>query len=509
MSLHRLTVAILFLAGMASSLSATAGFYDDLKKLGNAIKQVEDVLKQPSAASSPVPSRQPAQSSDSANSALGSDAQLCEAAANWLSAAWAELRPAGGRELNYYTAYSDAELRTVRGALDLARSLNDVFFIPAFGKPYDQMSDAELLRINRLLETARGEIKVGGQVRVQASPCFEIISNKSPELADKAKKYSSILKPQYRVRPDYNYNEAVAKMREAPKKVSEYLGALNVFDAQYTPREQFSQLKIEILPWLKLSLADDRVKLIAQLEKIEKYYGNVEQRNEYASMVNGASEAKSDQSFDYSGPARFQVTPNKQTPPDYASRIPLYDSKGGGYSMLGIKGIGKEEYFNGPYKDYEILSCQYGPFNGNAGGFTSLYFWNTKRPTLSAEHIQSAIAARKASDVALRACPPTYGEALAYTYGAKEPPSNNLIASQQQEARRAGQRFAPKFATRTDFENTEFTLDGSTAFDDLDTILIPYRVDKSAVPAVITSEIVRLKASGARLLQCQIGRAHV
>jgi hypothetical protein len=501
--------------GLVASMTASAGFLDDFRKgfknIEKTIREVEQVLGEPTHQAPTTPSRktpttsseESSQNIDNSGSSSMSDIQLCESAANWLDAALREIK-ASDRNLNIYIGYDASELDAFRmwGVKERIRWAHDSFFIPAFGKAYDQMSDAEMKRILMLLAKANDEIKVGGKVRREATPCFMTITSKNP-LIEKSiiNNSSSLFNTVLRNRD--NYNSAVSDMRAAPGKIEEYMKKLEQIDVASVHREEFAKLKTEIYPWLTLSLAGDRAKLLAKMGEIRGAYDNIEKKNKYASIIANEPVDSNVDEHVYTGSARFKLSPNNKTSQYFSSQVPLYSvTSGPGYKQMGID-ISHKELTTGHYKDFEVLECQYGPFNGNAGGFTELHFWNTRRPKLSPGDVGSARSAQSASDIALPACPPTFGEAMAYTYGAKMPPSDDLIATEMKEAKAAGQRFAPKFATRTDFENTEFSLDGSSEVDDLTTIVIPYRVDKSTVPNVITSEIDRLNKSGHRLLQCR------
>lgn len=487
---------VLTVLGVTVSLPASAGILDDLKK--RVIKEVEGTLRQPSPPPPSAPSQLPRRNQEYVEPSSTSDVQLCQAAAEWLNAAQYEWNSAGG-QLDIAVERSADGKPTFKPANASARILNDSLFEPAFGKPFDQLSQAERKKLETLLTDDGAWRRVNGQPVRTNGVCYEALKAKGTRPVEMAR-HAGLM---FRDHLQPTLTKMAAEMREARPKLADYsqqLETLGEQTAESTAR--FNKIKQDSYYWLTLSPVQERTAFEAKLTELGNRYAAKPTKATLSEEAAPPSDA-----LIYTGPKRF-VVPTPQKQPDFNSKVPLYSSDRGNLSNMGARST-KDEHFGLAKAGFGVLSCQYGPFRAAEGGFTVEYFWAKQRPVLSPASIQSAIAAGKASDIALPACPPTYGEAVAYTYGAKEPPSEAVIAMRQGEARKAGQRFAPTFATRTDFENTEFSLDGSSLVDDISQVVIPYRVQKNAVPDVIHTEIKRLHASGQRLLQCRYKVKHL
>lgn len=492
-----------FLAITLSSLtlvsaSASAGF--DWKGLvGDIVKEV--IKEDPQPTTERKPASQPTSTPKTPPPPTHggqSDQLTCDAAAEWLNAAQYEWNSAGG-QLDVVVERTADGRPTFKQANSTARILSDSLFEPAFGKPFDQLSQAERKKLETLLTDDGGWRRVNGQPVRTNGFCYESLKAKGTRPVEMAR-HAGLM---FRDHLQPTLTKMVAEMREAKPRLADYSQQLDSLGGQTVESAaRFNKIKQDSYYWLTLSPLQERTAFEAKLTELGKRYA----AKPIQPMLSEEAAPPSD-ALVYTGPKRFAVpTPKKQ--PDFNSKVPLYSSDRGNLSNMGARGT-KDEHFDLAKAGFGVLSCQYGPFRGAEGGFSVEYFWANQRPVLSPASVQSAIAAGKSSDIALPACPPTYGEALAYTFGFKEPPTEEMIAKQLSEARKAGQRFATKFATRTDFENTEFSLDGSTPVEDLSKILIPYRVEKSEVPAVVLAEIDRLHATRQQLLQCRYKVKHL
>lgn len=427
-----------------------------------------------------------------------SDQSTCDAAAEWLNAAQYEWNSAGG-QLDVAVERTGDGKPTFKQANSAARILSDSLFEPAFGKSFDQLSQAERKKLETLLTDDGGWRRVNGQPVRTNGVCYEALKARGTRPVEMAR-HAGLM---FRDHLQPTLTKMVAEMREAKPKLTDYSQQLDSLGEQTSESAaRFNKIKQDSYYWLSLSPVQERTAFEAKLTELGKRYA----AKPAQTTLSGEATLPSD-ALVYAGPKRFALpTPKKQ--PDFNSKVPLYSSDRGNLTSMGARST-KDEHFALAKAGFGVLSCQYGPFRGAEGGFTVEYFWAKQRPVLSPASVQSAIAAGKASDIALPACPPTYGEALAYTFGAKEPPTEAMVANQLVEARKAGQRFAPKFAARTDFENTEFSLDGSSPVEDMSSILIPYRVEKRDVPASVLAEIDRLHASRQQLLQCRYKVKHL
>lgn len=476
-------VYIGMLYSLLSTGSAVAGF--DWK--GFATDIVKEVLK-PAPESQPSPSSQPTaptRSDTPSNRTVQADSSTCDIPANWLEASIYELESSREGITVAVDKTSDGK-QISKQVSSIARILDDSLFVPAFGKPYDQLSDHELRKYYAALtDNGQWRVEQGKRVKVE-SACQEALRSRNTRLQSFVR-HAGLLFDKNR-QPDFI--KVVSEMREAKSRISAIQAEIDGLDNSDNSRARYNNIKNESAYWIGLSMVNERKNLESRLAEAGKRFPP-----ETAELARADSQTAD--SLVYTGPKRFSARlPAKS--PDYASKVPLFNQKAGsGLAMGG--GISRTEGVKLYKAGLGPMACQYGPFKGAEGGYTVLYFWDKKRPMLSPAAVQHAIADDMTSDIALPVCPSTFGEGLAYLYGIKEPPSSEVLAARQEQVKKSGQRFATKFALRTDFANTDFTLERSdlVGMTNLANLNNGRSWFKDA-----SKEVDRLQTTGQRLLQC-------